>query len=250
MKTFTLGGLTFGRGLPKICVPLVGNGAPALFHEIQCVFGLPADLYEWRVDTFFGDPLDALPEVCRGLSGKPLLCTLRTEEEGGKAKCSREEYEEILSAFLFRGGFQLIDVELSSGEERVKRLSAMAKEKGIAVVVSRHDFQGTPSEEEIYSTLCRMGELGADLPKYAVTAQTPRDLLHLFSATLRAREQVGPVITMAMGDMGKLSRVCGAHFGSCVTFGAGENASAPGQLNAEDLRAILEDLDPQPGEER
>ena len=33
-------------------------------------------------------------------------------------------------------------------------------------------------------------------------------------------------------------------FGSCLTFGAGLNASALGQIDAENLRAILEDLQP------
>lgn len=69
-------------------------------------------------------------------------------------------------------------------------------------------------------------------------------------ATLRASRETGPVITMAMGPLGKISRVCGQAFGSCMTFGAGKSASAPGQLGAEDLRAILEDLSPEePGKE-
>ena len=91
------------------------------------------------------------------------------------------------------------------------------------------------------STLVRMKELGADLPKLAVMPRCPGDVLALLSATLRASAQVGPVITMAMGSLGKVSRVC-------LTFGAGDSASAPGQLNAEDLKAILQDLDPWEGE--
>lgn len=245
MSSLEIEGLSFGEGLPKICVPLVGKGNPALLNEIQRVAGLPADLYEWRADCFFGDPLDALSNFSAGALGKPLLCTLRTRGEGGMADCTPEEYEKILTAMLEKGGFQLLDVELACGEERVKRLVGRAREKGVAVVVSKHDFQRTPPEEELYRTLCQMKELGADLPKYAVMPQSPRDLIHLFSATLRAKEKVGPVITMAMGGLGKLSRVAGAHFGSCLTFGAGESASAPGQLNVEDLQAILEDLNPE-----
>lgn len=247
LRQWEKNGLRFGDGIPKICVPLTGHGMPALLSEIQQVADLPADLFEWRMDCFFGDPLDALPTVREGLGGKPLLCTLRTCREGGAAELSPEEYEGRLARVIAAGGFGFVDIELSCGEERVLRLGALARQKGMGVVLSRHDFQGTPPPEEIAATLVRMKELGADLPKYAVMPRSPEDVLALLWATLQASRAVGPVITMSMGELGKVSRACGGMFGSCLTFGAGQNASAPGQLNAEDLRAILEDLQPYGG---
>ena len=56
-KSVEIQGLRFGEGLPKVCVPLTGQGVPALLSEMQAVSALPADLYEWRLDCFFGDPL-------------------------------------------------------------------------------------------------------------------------------------------------------------------------------------------------
>lgn len=250
METVNAGGLCFGQGLPKICVPLTGASMVALLSETQAVSALPADLYEWRADSFFGSFSEALSLLHRELYQKPLLCTVRTTREGGGADMAPEAYEAFLSGLLDRGGFALIDIELSCGEDRVKRLVEKAKEKDIGVVVSRHDFNQTPAEDEMVSALLKMKDLGADLPKLAVMPQSPRDVLSLLSATLRAKERIGPVITMAMGGLGKLSRVCGGVTGSCMTFGAGVNASAPGQLNAEDLRAILEDLDPERSEPR
>ncbi len=244
MNVITLAGIPFGEGLPKICVPLTSGGMPALLSEIQEVRALPADLFEWRADCFYGGFADALEALKDGLWGKPLLCTLRTEREGGSAKLSPEEYERALWDLLDLDGFQLLDVELSCGEDRVRRLGEKAKAKGVGLVVSRHDFSRTPAEDEMVDTLLRMKELGADLPKLAVMPQSPEDVLALLGATLRASKVCGPVITMAMGDLGKFSRVSGALFGSCLTFGAGKSASAPGQIQAEDLKAILEDLSP------
>ena len=130
------------------------------------------------------------------------------------------------------GGFRLLDVELSCGEEQARRLIDLARSRGLGVVVSRHDFQKTPPQQEMVETLLRMKALGADLPKLAVMPQSPADVLAVLEATYEA------------SDLGKLSRVSGGLTGSCLTFGAGSSASAPGQLNAEDLRAILQDLDP------
>lgn len=49
-----------------------------------------------------------------------------------------------------------------------------------------------------------------------------------------------PFITISMGKLGAVSRICGETFGSCITFGAGTDASAPGQIPATQLRKILE----------
>ncbi len=232
------------RGQAKICVPLTGEGIPALQAELEYVLDLPADLFEWRVDCYFGDPLEALSFIRERIGGRPLLCTVRTEKEGGKAALSPKEYEKLVSSLLEEGGFALVDLELSSGEDRVERLVKLAREKGILTVISRHDFQSTPSENEIHETLLRMKALGADLPKFAAMPHTPGDVLALLSATWRAFQEIGPVITMSMGDLGKISRASAGIFGSLVTFAAGKRASAPGQMNAEDLKAILEDLAP------
>ncbi len=104
-KSVEIQGLRFGEGLPKVCVPLTGQGVPALLSEMQAVSALPADLYEWRLDCFFGDPLPTLPTVVRELGGRPLLCTLRTQGEGGQARLSPEEYEQRLTALLEKGGY-------------------------------------------------------------------------------------------------------------------------------------------------
>ena len=42
-----------------------------------------------------------------------------------------------------------------------------------------------------------------------------------------------------MGGTGLISRLCGEVFGSALTFGAVGKVSAPGQINAEDLRSVL-----------
>ena len=47
---------------------------------------------------------------------------------------------------------------------------------------------------------------------------------------------------MSMGKDGVISRLCGEVFGSCVTFGSHEKASAPGQMQMDDLKTVLEKI--------
>lgn len=109
------------------------------------------------------------------------------------------------------------------------------------VVASNHDFHKTPSQDEIVSRLCKMQELGADIPKIAVMPQNKKDVLTLLSATEEmVREHASrPIITMSMAGTGVISRLCGEVFGSALTFGAVGKASAPGQMGASELRTVL-----------
>lgn len=90
----------------------------------------------------------------------------------------------------------------------------------------------------------KMQEWDADITKVAVMPKSRRDVLKLLTATLMMQEQYGdrPAITMAMAGQGVISRLSGEIFGSCVTFGCAGQASAPGQLQVEELDKILETI--------
>lgn len=241
-RVVELAGLRFGEGTPKICVPLVARTLSGLKREAEAACGLPADLCEWRLDHFTNDFREGIALLRQALPKKPILCTLRTRRDGGLFDGDAEEYEQYLLALLKQGGFQFLDIEISCGENRVRSLAEKARRQGIGVVVSSHDFEKTPEAEQLYSTLVNMKALGADLPKLAVMPHVAEDVLALFTATLRAFREIGPVITMAMGALGAPSRVLGQLVGSCLTFGAGQSVSAPGQLGAVDLKLFLTKL--------
>jgi 3-dehydroquinate dehydratase-1 len=51
-----------------------------------------------------------------------------------------------------------------------------------------------------------------------------------------------PLAVMAMGDLGKVTRVSGEIIDSVFTFGSLDQASAPGQIPVEQLAQILDAL--------
>ena len=240
--------MRLGEGFPKICVPLTDVTLDALAQSARNLSGTAMDFVEWRAD-FYEGLLDAearqkaLAMLRKELGEIPVLFTIRTKEEGGQIELSTEIYEEINHSVINSGMADLIDVELSKGDDVMKRLCAAAKSL-VKIVGSKHDFVKTPSEEVIINHLCKMQELGADVAKFAVMPTCERDVLTLLSATLTMKEQhnTTPVITMSMGQLGAVSRVCGALSGSAVTFGTVGNASAPGQLPADLLKMFLENL--------
>ena len=141
-------------------------------------------------------------------------------------------------------GVDLVDVEAFTGDEIVKAIVAAAHECGVKVVASNHDFDKTPEKDEIVRRLCKMQELGADIPKIAVMPTCRRDVLTLLCATeeMYTEHADRPIITMSMAGTGLISRLCGEVFGSALTFGAAKKASAPGQAAVNDLNNMLQFL--------
>ncbi|MBQ7796858.1 MAG: type I 3-dehydroquinate dehydratase [Lachnospiraceae bacterium] len=241
--------MTLGEGLPKICVPLTDPDLTGLKQSVRNIQDSPLDFVEWRADFYAGFQneetcAEALSLLREELGDIPVLFTIRTKEEGGQADISAEEYKKINLAVIESGLADLVDVELSKGDDVMSSLVEAAHKINVKIVGSRHDFDKTPNESFIVESLCQMQKLGADVAKFAVMPNCERDVLTLLSATVTMKEKHNdtPVITMSMGRLGALSRVCGTLSGSAVTFGTAGRASAPGQLPADLLKTFLESL--------
>ncbi len=115
--------------------------------------------------------------------------------------------------------------------------------KKLRQVMSNHDFDKTPATSELERRLTLIKTFGADIAKIAVMPNSARDVLNLLLATDNMKYKLNcPLITMAMGDLGKVTRISGEVFGSCLTFGTVGNASAPGQIESTNLKGILNTL--------
>jgi 3-dehydroquinate dehydratase-1 len=246
IQTTIVRGVELGAGVPKICAPVVGKTRQEILAQAQALTRLPVDICEWRCD-WYEDVLDpqenaaTLMELRQVLGDMPLLMTFRTAAEGGEAAISPEDYTRLLCAGAETGYIDLLDVELFLGREVFSAIRACAKAQGVKIIASNHDFHATPAKEEIISRLCRMQDWGADVAKIAVMPTCSRDVLTLLDATCTMREDYAkiPLITMSMSGTGVVSRLAGEEFGSAMTFGAAEAASAPGQVEVQKLAQVL-----------
>jgi 3-dehydroquinate dehydratase-1 len=242
IKTVIVKGVTIGEGRTKILVPITGPTLEALRAQVAALIDKPADVVEWRVDHF-----DALADtasvistartLAEQLGGTPLLFTCRTRAEGGKATIDAQSYGELNAALVQSGFVDLVDVEYQREGSVVEQVLSAARTSGVPVIASNHEFGGTPAREEIVARLQAMQQLGADICKIAVMPKSAADVVTLLDATQMMHEQHAerPLITVAMGGLGLVSRLAGQVFGSAATFGMVGAASAPGQIELEDL---------------
>ena len=240
---------TIGSGKPKICVPIVGRCNEDILNQIRSLRGKSYDMIEWRMDyyedVFDSDKVKTIVEsIRREIQDTILLCTFRTKAEGGEKAIDNDRYIELYKTVIDTKVIDFIDIELFIGEEVVKTLVEYAHNNNTYVIMSNHDFYKTPPKEEIIDRLITMQKLGADIPKIAVMPIETKDVLTLLTATEEMNRKYAdrPIITMSMSSLGVISRISGETFGSCITFGAGEQSSAPGQIEVDTLSYILDNI--------
>ncbi len=241
-------GIEIGAGAPCICVPVVEAKKDAILAEFQCLSESPADMLEWRVDAF-DDYLnlnairEILEEAAPIVKNKIFLYTFRTKQQGGNGAVNADQLNDIHEIAAESGWVDLLDMEFFEEEKPLWKIRQFHK-RGIKVIASHHDFEETPDENVMKMLLEQMRAGGADLVKIAVMPKQPKDVLSLLSATsaFHRENKSTPIITMSMGKLGIISRLCGETFGSAVTFASHKAASAPGQMNLYDVSEVLKML--------
>jgi 3-dehydroquinate dehydratase-1 len=191
---------------------------------------LGADVLELRVDLIEEDASQALAELKK--LGLPVIITNRMKQEGGA--WMRSEAERIQKLLALLPLADAVDIELCA-EERdtvVKR----AKSTGKTVIISTHDFEKTPEPDVMVGIIDESFEAGADVAKLAVTANSLEDVLRLLEVTLNSKRAV---CAIAMGEIGRHSRVVTPIYGSVMTYGYVDAPTAPGQFRVDDLKYIL-----------
>jgi 3-dehydroquinate dehydratase/shikimate dehydrogenase len=174
------------------------------------------DLVELRLDGV------ADLDVAGALAGRrlPAIVTCRAPYEGGAFRGSEADRLEILSRASALGA-EFVDVEWKADRRRLRVGGATQ------LVLSHHDFEGTPADLPD-----RIRAMRAEEPHIVKVAVTPHDLCDVVRLR-KAMSFDAPHVALAMGFLGQLSRACPGAFGSCWTF-AGTNAS--GQLSVDQLR--------------
>ncbi len=211
----------------RICVVLTEpdtEGALRRMAELADV----ADLFEVRADLMSSFDLGAL----RAGAPRPLVLTCRAASQGGQMPDGDPARKATLLAALDLG-YDYVDVEAELLSSTVRAHAA-----GRRLVISHHDLTGTPGDLE--GRYARMCELGPAVVKISVTPRTFADVGRVLALCEHVRDR-GPVplIAIAMGRLGTLTRLLGGRYGAPWTYAASEigREAAPGQLGA---RAMAE----------
>jgi 3-dehydroquinate dehydratase-1 len=181
-----------------------------------------ADLLEMRIDCW-QRPIEQVTAYLREVRSATALPMIGTIRENDFTRTIRLE--------MFRAVIPLVDaVDIELGTPISTAVTASAK--GITVIVSEHDFATTPPDGVLQSMAERSCAQGADIVKIAAMANCREDVVRLLEFT---RSSTVPVVAIAMGPLGTVSRVIAPLFGSLFTYGYLTRPVAPGQLSLTEL---------------
>ena len=235
-----------GEGRPLVCVPVMEHEEGEIIREITFLAKSRADMIEWRVDAFsnfkdYNAVRRIFETVSPFLTETLFLYTFRSKKQGGETETDPETVNDLHDLAAESGCVDFVDLEFFAGQhsrEKIKRL----QKQGVHVIASHHDFEETPAPEVMKMLLEKMCMGGADIVKLAVMPKSRKDVWDLLEVAGEFRDENPdtPIITMSMGRLGNISRICGESVGSCVTFGAHKKTSAPGQFEMNCLGEILD----------
>jgi 3-dehydroquinate dehydratase I len=213
MNPLAIGPVTLGE-IPRV-VAVIDEFLD--MHRIAALAKTGADILEIRFDLLGDD----IPSLCvyvdkiKKTTSFPCIGTIR-ETDGNRHK--RMDMFKAVIPFV-----DAIDIEIDTSIVR----QVIAHAAGKTVIVSEHDYEKTPDIAHLQAIADRAHELGAHIVKIAAMANSRQDVARLLAF---ASECAWPVVAIAMGDFGTISRVFAPVFGSLFTYGFLRSAVAPGQL--------------------
>ena len=194
-----------------------------------------ADVIEIRLDHL--QEISVSPFIAH--LTKPLLFTNRPTWEGGGFSGD----EEVRIAPLIEAvqqGAHYVDLELKAPTSSQKVLLDVVEKSASRLILSWHNFQETPTREELVGRLAMIQDKGAHIAKIVTMAHDYHDVLRVLQLQEEAARMDIPLIAFCMGRPGVVSRVATVELGGYMTYCAvsEDEATAPGQLSVAVLRQI------------
>lgn len=189
--------------------------------------------------------LDRIPQVrLKRLLPAPrgkVIVTCRHPEEGGGFNGTEEERVALLKEAVASGA-DMVDLEIRTDPGLREKLQALIRSRssGVKLILSHHDFTGTPAVSSLRRILEEGRRAGADIVKIVPFALTPEDNLKILSLIPSARKKGWEIIAFCMGREGKVSRILAPFLGSYLTYvslSPGQE-SAPGQWTVAEMKQL------------
>jgi 3-dehydroquinate dehydratase-1 len=229
-KMINLGSIKLD-GTPRIVLSLNDATPPDLIHEAR---QLGLDLVELRIDQYSSfDSRHVLRELAR-FKECSTIATIRIKAEGGVWNLPEQERLSLFKKVIPE--VNAVDIELSAETILPDVVQAAHAARKIALI-SYHNFDGTPTLDELNGIMDEAKSFGADIVKIAAMAAKPEDIQTLAGFTIANATK--NIVTIAMGSEGALSRVFFPALGSLLTYAYVGQPTAPGQLGYIELLALL-----------
>jgi len=215
----------------KTCVS-IAETTPAKTKKTLKIALSKSDFVEVRFDFLKGEQIPKTLEIIKKDLNK-IVCTLRPKTEGGKFSGNEKERIAILKLIAEYNPF-LLDVEFNT-LKRNSSLTKYLKSTKTKLLVSWHDFKKTPNSSELKKKISQMSKFSTNV-KIVSTAKSTDDSTRMLE--LYSKKGKNNLISFAMGDYGRISRILCLYLGSPYTYVSLGKPIAPGQFSVDEVKKI------------
>ncbi|MGV7225911.1 MAG: type I 3-dehydroquinate dehydratase [Nitrosopumilus sp.] len=215
----------------KTCVS-IAEKTPSKTKKILKIALVKSDFVEVRLDFL---KVEQIPETLELIKKdlNRIVCTLRPKTEGGVFPGNEKERIAILKLIAEYNPF-LLDVEFNTLKKN-SELTKYLKSTKTKLLVSWHDFKKTPKTSELRKKIVQMEKFSSNV-KIVSTAKSTDDSIRMLE--LYSRKGKNSLISFAMGDYGRISRILCLYLGSPYTYVSLGKAIAPGQFSVDEIKKI------------
>ena len=215
----------------KTCVS-IGEKTPGRIKKISKIALKKSDYVEVRLDFL---KIEQIPEALEIIKKdlNRIVCTLRPKTEGGKFPGNEKERIAIIKLIAEYNPF-LLDIEFNTLKNN-PALAKYLKSTKTKLLVSWHDFTKTPNSLELKNKISQMGKFSSNV-KIVSTAKSTDDSTRMLE--LYSKKGKNSLISFAMGDYGRISRILCLYLGSPYTYVSLGKAIAPGQFSVDEVKKI------------
>lgn len=216
----------------KTCVT-VAEKTPNKIKQTLKIALRKSDYVEVRFDFLKIEQIPEALEIIKKDMNK-VVCTLRPKTEGGKFSGNENERIAIIKLIAEYSPF-LLDVEFNTMKKN-QALRKYLKSTKTKLLISWHDFKKTPTTTELKKKLDQMSKISSNV-KIVSTAKSTEDSTRMLE--LYNKKRINNLISFAMGDFGRISRILCLYLGSPYTYVSLGKAIAPGQFSVDEVNKII-----------
>ena len=192
-----------------------------------------ASCYELRADLLNPEERKRIPEFCQKFAPSSMILTCRRKKDGGAFEGTEEERVDFFRYALANANppFAFVDFEQ---DFNIDALKTLANKRDTTIIRSRHDFKPTAK-----SVSTRIRELSVghenEVLKLAFTLpDKPHALRSLMEESINWRDK--PVVLVAMGEKGLLTRIEPGLFNSMWTYASVGGLENLGHVTPQEIR--------------
>ena len=156
-----------------------------------------------------------------------------------KGRNPAEELAENQLLKAIEAGAKYVDLEVEAPPMMGRKIRQACQEYGTMLIRSFHDFEGTPPEATLLSTLDKGRRFGGEVVKIVTTATSKADADRVMA--LYREAEPGTLVAFCMGPEGRESRLEALRQGAPFTYACltSEEATAPGQWTVAEMNEAV-----------